>query len=112
MPIEEGFRNMKSHRYGLGLGLHQSYKTQRLTNLVLSTTLTNFEVFLTGKVTIMTDQYRRYQANTVKNKMEISRVFIDSRGLSDKKVRLIKRHLNDALDRIFLDMNELYEGLQ
>ncbi|WNC73796.1 hypothetical protein RGQ13_07355 [Thalassotalea psychrophila] len=112
MQIEEGFRDMKSHRYGLGLGLHQSYKTERLANLVLITTLANFVVFLTGTVAIMTNRHRRYQANTVKNKMILSRVFIGLRVLSDKKMRLTKRHLNDALDKITIDMKELYEGFQ
>ncbi len=48
MQIEEGFRDMKSTKFGLGYEQNKSVKKQRLTILVLLTTLASLVAILLG----------------------------------------------------------------
>jgi hypothetical protein len=50
MQIEEGFRDMKSSRFGLGFELNFTSKIERLSNLILLTTVTALLLVLIGKV--------------------------------------------------------------
>lgn len=111
MQIEEGFRDMKSRRYGLGMELHKSYKTNRLANLILLTTLANWVLYLVGTVAVHTNQYRRYQASSVKWKMVLSIVFIGLRAVVDKQFKLSSRQLSIALKIIKNEIHQLsWEG--
>ena len=50
MQIEEGFRDMKSTRFGLGFEQNNSVKPARLSILILLTTLASLAVILLGMV--------------------------------------------------------------
>lgn len=65
MQIEEGFRDMKSTRFGLGITQNKSTKTARLTILVLLTTLASLVATLLGMLLTVANKHRRFQANTV-----------------------------------------------
>jgi hypothetical protein len=111
MQIEEGFRDMKSPRFGQGMGFHKSKKTKRLANLVLLTTLANWVNYLCGTIAIMTNQHRRYQANSSKKRRVLSIVFIGRRVLKDSSFKILKRHLTDALKYVPKSLDKLMEEL-
>ncbi|TKB42927.1 IS4 family transposase, partial [Thalassotalea mangrovi] len=50
MQIEEGFRDMKSRRFGLGFEYNKTTKTARLSILILLTTLTHWLLMILGSV--------------------------------------------------------------
>jgi len=64
MQIEEGFRDMKSTKFGLGYEQNKSVKKQRLTILVLLTTLASLVAILLGIILVSSNKHRRFQANT------------------------------------------------
>lgn len=64
MQIEEGFRDMKCTRFGLGYEQNKSVKKQRLTLLILLTTLASLVAILLGMVLVVSNKHRRFQANT------------------------------------------------
>jgi hypothetical protein len=110
MQIEEGFRDIKSQRYGFGLGLHLSYKTQRIHNLILLSTLANWLIII-GTVAILRNKHRRYQANSIKNKSVLSVHFIGLRVIADKQLSITHQHIALALQRIFQLTNLDYKKL-
>ena len=64
MQIEEGFRDMKSTKFGLGYEQNKSVKKQRITILALLTTLASLVAILLGMVLVSSNKHRRFQANT------------------------------------------------
>ena len=64
MQIEEGFRDMKSTKFGLGYEQNKSIKKQRLTILILLTTLASLVAILLGMVLVSSNKHRQFQANT------------------------------------------------
>jgi DDE family transposase len=76
MQIEEAFRDLKSTRFGLSLKLHRSYQLERLQVLLLIATLALLVAWLMGKATELTGQHRHYQANTVRDRVVLSTIFI------------------------------------
>jgi len=55
---------MKSTKFGLGYEQNKSVKKQRLTILVLLTTLASLVAVLLGMVLVSSNKHRRFQANT------------------------------------------------
>lgn len=64
MQIEEGFRDMKSTRFGLGYENNRSTTKTRITVLVLLTTLASLVTVLLGMMLVISNKHRRFQANT------------------------------------------------
>ena len=64
MQIEEGFRDMKSTRFGLGFEQNKSTTKSRLTILVLLTTLASVILILSGMVLFISGKTQRFKANT------------------------------------------------
>jgi hypothetical protein len=64
MQIEEGFRDMKSTRFGLGYEQNNSRSTTRLSILVLLTTLASVVSILLGMTLVIANKHKRFQANT------------------------------------------------
>merc|ERR1712023_514734 len=64
MQIEEGFRDMKSTRFGLGYENNRSTTKARITVLVLLTTLASLVAVLLGMLLVVSNKHRRFQANT------------------------------------------------
>ncbi|GAB3396466.1 hypothetical protein GCM10027514_45240 [Azotobacter armeniacus] len=48
MQVEEGFRDLKSHRLGIGLELHRSRCPRRIEILLLIAVLANYALCLLG----------------------------------------------------------------
>jgi hypothetical protein len=64
MQIEEGFRDMKSSRFGLGFEQNDTRQIQRMTIIILLTTLANWILMILGMAAIVSGHHRQYQANT------------------------------------------------
>jgi hypothetical protein len=96
MRIEEAFRDLKSTRFGLSLELH----LERLQVLLLIATLALMVAWLMGKATELTGQHRHYQANTVKDRVVLSTIFIGLRVIDDPRVTLRLANLIAALNSL------------
>nr|WP_233095154.1 transposase [Alteromonas sp. IB21] len=60
MQIEEGSRDMKSTKFGLGYKQDKSVKKQRLTILILLTTLASLVAILLSMVLVSSHKHRRF----------------------------------------------------
>ncbi len=65
MQIEESFRDVKSHRFGLSLTYHRTYSIERLQILLLIATLALMVLWIIGMAVILLKQQYQFQANTV-----------------------------------------------
>ncbi len=101
MQIEEAFRDLKSTRFGLSLELHRTYQVERLQVLLLVATLALLVAWLMGKAT----ELRHYQANTVRDRVVLSTIFIGLKVIDDPRLTL---GLTDLLAAI----HSLHEILQ
>ena len=88
MKIEEAFRDVKSTRFGLSLELHRTYQVERLQTLLLIATLALMVAWLMGKATELTGQHRHYQANTVRNRVVLSTIFVGLKVIDDPRLTL------------------------
>jgi Transposase DDE domain len=100
MRIEEAFRDLKSARFGLSLEFHRAYHLERLQVLLLIATLALRVAWLMGKATELTGQHRHYQANTVKDRVVLSTIFIGLRVIDDPRVILRLANLIAALNSL------------
>jgi len=57
MQIEEGFRDVKSHRFGLSLSYHRTYSVERLQILLLIATLALMVLWLLGMAVTLLKQH-------------------------------------------------------
>ncbi len=64
MRIEEGFRDLKSIRFGIGLRLQGSRSPARLNVLLLIAAIMAFAIYLCGQHAKTVGMARSYQANT------------------------------------------------
>ena len=81
MQIEEGFRDQKSIRFGLGLSLQNTSIRARLAVLVMIGTLACMYLYLLGLMGQHAGLTRQYQANTEKRRNVLSCFFLGRRIL-------------------------------
>ena len=105
MRIEEAFRDLKSTRFGLSLELHHTYQLERLQVLLLIASLALMVAWIIGKATEHTGQHRHYQANTVRDRVVLSTIFLGLKVIDDPRVTL---RLADVIAAI----HSLHEILQ
>jgi hypothetical protein len=74
MQIEEAFRDLKCHRYGLGLELHLSRHQQRIAALLLIASLTLLVLWLIGCAARVRGLHRHYQSSTRTSRPVLSTV--------------------------------------
>jgi len=96
MQIEEGFRDVKSHRFGLGLNYHRTHSAARLQVLLLIAHLALIVIWLLGSATIMKQQHYQFQANSVRNKRPLSVIFIGLQMIRDTRIYLSAIDINAA----------------
>jgi hypothetical protein len=105
MQIEEAFRDLKSTRFGLSLELHHTYQLERLQVLLLIATLALMVAWIIGKATEHTGQHRHFQANTVRDRVVLSMIFLGLKVIDDPRVSLRLADVTAAI-------NSLHETLQ
>ena len=101
MQIEESFRDVKSHRFGLGLNYHRVHSAIRLQMLLLIAHIALIVIWLLGIATQLTQQHYQFQANTVRHKPVLSIIFIGLQMIHDKNVLLTSEDILAALDKFF-----------
>jgi hypothetical protein len=72
MQIEEGFRDLKCARYGLGFELNLSHSRERLAALLLIALLAFFVLWLIGQHALAQGLQFRYQSNTRRSRPVLS----------------------------------------
>lgn len=88
MQIEEGFKDTKSHRFGLGLDYHRCKSAMRLQIMLLISMLASLVFWLLGLAIVIRGQHRRFQANSIKHKRVLSVVFIGMLVARDIQISL------------------------
>ena len=96
MQIEEAFRDIKSARFGLSLEYSGTRQLQRLRVLLLIGSLAMMLLWLLGKATELTDQHRQYQANSIKDRVVLSTIFLGLQVLNDARVLLTPEDMSLA----------------
>ena len=92
MQIEESFRDVKSHRFGLGLVYHRTTSVMRLQILLLLANLAMVVLWLLGLATVVSGQHYQFQANSVRHKRVLSVVFIGLKMIQDTRLILPDRY--------------------
>ncbi|MFC0711800.1 IS4 family transposase, partial [Azorhizophilus paspali] len=72
MQVEEGLRDLKSHRLGFGLELHRSRCPRRIEILLLIAVLANYALCLLGLQAREAEHERCFQSNSLKCKHVLS----------------------------------------
>lgn len=97
MQIEEGFRDMKSHRFGQGFEDNKTKDMRRLVILILLTTITHWLLMIFGMIAKLENKHRHYQANSIKTSNVLSLAFIGFRVVVDKRFKLKIRWFEEAI---------------
>ncbi|WJH57231.1 IS4 family transposase [Ectopseudomonas guguanensis] len=72
MQIEEGFRDVKSLRFGFAFDLHRTRCPRRIEILLLIAALACYALYLAGLQAHTTGKSRRFQSNSVRHKTVLS----------------------------------------
>ena len=76
MQIEEAFRDLTSHRFGMGFEDSRTRCPERFGVLLLIATLAHLALWLTGQAGQRHNAHHRYQANTERTRTVLSTVFL------------------------------------
>ena len=88
MQVEECFRDVKSHRFGLGLNYHRTSSAARLQMLLLIANLACIALWLIGLATVYRGQHYQFQANSIRHKRVLSIIFIGLQMIHETRIRL------------------------
>lgn len=102
MEIEEGFRDMKSHQFGQGFEYNKTTNINRLSILILLTTIAHWLLMAIGLAAKNAKQHHQYQANSLKNKAVLSLHFIGLRVMANRYAKLSPRALLNAIKQLHL----------
>jgi hypothetical protein len=96
MQVEESFRDIKSHRFGLGLNYHRTNSADRLQMLLLIANLACIVLWLIGLATVHRGRHYQFQANSVCHKRVLSLMFIGLQMIHDTRIQLTQDDINVA----------------
>lgn len=102
MQIEEGFRDMKSRRFGQGFEFNKTTNMKRLAVLILLTTLAHWLLMVLGTMAKIENKHRQYQANSVKSVSVLSLQFIGRRVALDNRFTLRVRSCLFAIKQLHI----------
>jgi len=92
MQIEEGYRDMKSSKFGLGFNQSKSYKIQRIAILMLIAILAGIVSILIGAAAEKAGFARHFQANTIKVRRVLSLHYLGLRMIAQERLVLTREH--------------------
>ena len=98
MQIEEGFRDLKSSRYGFGFENAYTAERKRIEVLLLIAMLASFVAWLTGWIAEKKGLHYQFQSNTIKNRRVLSLFFLGC--------QLIRRKIKIPLGTIMASIDE------
>jgi hypothetical protein len=96
MQIEEGFRDLKSSRYGFGFENAFSKKIARIEILLLIAMLASFVAWLTGWIAEKNGLHCQFQSNTIKKRRVLSLFFLGCRVIK-RKIKISAEMLEAAV---------------
>lgn len=105
MQIEEGFRDIKSSRFGLGFELNFTSKIERLSNLILLTTVTALLLVLIGKVIAMSGYAKRFQVNTLRKRRVLSHFYLGKRAIMTR-FQISKKEWQDGVRQLVQQLEQ------
>ncbi|WP_409419443.1 hypothetical protein AB8616_04670 [Marinomonas sp. RS-M-Aa-14] len=105
MQIEEGFRDMKSSRFGLGFELSLTSKIERLSNLILLTTVTALLLVLIGKVIELAGYAKRFQVNTLRKRRVRSHFYLGKRAIMTR-FQISKKEWQDGIRQLVQQLEQ------
>jgi len=108
MQVEEGFRDVKSHRFGLGLDYHRTSSAARLQMLLLIADLAFIVLWLLGLATVFSGQHYPFQANSIRHKRGLSTIFIGLQMIHETRIRLTRNNIDAA----WIQLNDLLQEQQ
>jgi hypothetical protein len=88
MQIEEGFRDMKCFNYGMGLEISRTYKTKRMSVLVIISSLAHAFSWILGQAAEVEHIDKHFQANTEKKYKPLSYVFLGRRVFQQNRFKI------------------------
>jgi hypothetical protein len=97
---------MKSHRYGLGFDKNLSKQKNRISILILLTTLSALIATLIVGTVTQAKKHRRYQANSIKNRRVLSYHFIGLRAFVDRKLKLTSHDWKEAIMQLKIALQQ------
>jgi len=99
MQIEEGFRDLKSSRYGFGFENAHSKKVGRIEILLLIATIASYIAWLIGWLAEKNGLHYQFQSNSVKTRKILSYFFLGCR-IVKKKIIITLGMLQTAMEEV------------
>lgn len=100
MQIEEGFRDLKSSRYGLSFEEAFSRTILRIENLLLIAMLSTLLAYLVGCIGEKNGLHRKFQVNSVKTKRVLSLFFLGCQMIK-RRIKINIKELFSFIDKGF-----------
>ncbi len=100
MQIEEGFRDCKSTRYGLGLSQHRHTNLKRRSILCLLVSLASFMLWCIGHAAQNSSIAKQVRVNSSSRRKAYSDVFLARILLRQKRFRIRLKQLEATIDQI------------
>ena len=100
MQIEEGFRDLKSSKYGFGFENARSKNKKRIEILLLIASVASFIAWLIGWATEKNKLHYQFQSNTIKNRRVLSLFYLGCRVIKkerQKQCSLLERIISEGL---------------
>ncbi|WP_417536439.1 hypothetical protein, partial [Methylophaga sp.] len=101
----------KSHRFGQGFEYNKTTHKERLSVLILLTTITHWILMVIGLAARQTQHHRQCQANSLKTDSVLSLPFIGFRVIADKYAKLKIREFMKSVRSLHLSSAYLFETL-
>lgn len=102
MQIEEGFRDVKSHRFGLSMTYHRTASVERLKVLLLIAALALMVLWILGMAVTLLKKHYQFQANTVRHKKVLSIIFIGLQMMNQTRIRLSSHDISAAWEQLIV----------
>ena len=100
MQIEETFRDLKSHRWGLALRYARTERPERIEILLLIAALATLAYWLLGLAAKARNWQRHFQANTVRKRDALSTVFLGRALLKNNQLLPTRLELLNAFRQL------------
>ena len=99
MQIEEGFRDLKSSKYGFGFEQARSNKIERIENLLLIAMLASLVAWVVGWFAEKEKLHYQFQANSIKHRRVLSLFYLGCRIIK-KKIRIKFKSLSSITEQL------------
>ncbi len=89
IQIEEGFRDLKSSKYGFGFEQARSHKIERIENLLLIAMLASLVAWVIGWLAEKEKLHYQFQANSIKDRRVLSLFYLGCRIIKEESTHRI-----------------------